>query len=114
MDSRTGLRSRAARANASAVHGSHAMRSRVTGVNVFNAQCSMLRASVSVEHSTLNIQHYNCLMLLLRFAAVLTLVVWIGGLLALGGVAAPAIFDVAAAQHVSDGRLHSGAIFGEI
>lgn len=53
-------------------------------------------------------------MLLLRFAAVLTLVVWIGGLLALGGVAAPAIFDVAAAQHVSDGRLLSGAIFGEI
>ena len=53
-------------------------------------------------------------MLLLRFAAVLTLVVWVGGLLALGGVVAPAIFDVAAAQHVSDGRLLSGAIFGEI
>ena len=37
-------------------------------------------------------------MLLLRFAAVLMLVVWVGGLLALGGVAAPAIFDVAAAR----------------
>ena len=60
-------------------------------------------SNIHIEH-----QHYNCRMLLLRFAAVLTLVVWVGGLLALGGVAAPAIFDVAAAQHVSDGRLLVG------
>ena len=53
-------------------------------------------------------------MLLLRFAAVLTLVVWVGGLLVLGGVVAPAIFDVTAARHVSDGRLLAGALFGEI
>ncbi len=53
-------------------------------------------------------------MLLLRFAAVLTLVVWVGGLLVLGGVVAPAIFDVTAARHVSDSRLLSGAVFGEI
>jgi len=53
-------------------------------------------------------------MLLLRFAAVLTLVAWVGGLLALGVVAAPAIFDVTAARHVADGRLLSGAIFGEV
>jgi hypothetical protein len=53
-------------------------------------------------------------MLLLRFAAVLTLVVWVGGLLALGVVAAPAIFDVTAARQVADGRLLSGAIFGEV
>ena len=38
--------------------------------------------------------NYNDRMLLLRYAALLTLVVWVGGLLALGGVAAPAIFDV--------------------
>ena len=58
--------------------------------------------------------NYNDRMLLLRFAAVLTLVVWVGGLLALGGVVAPAIFDVTAAHHVSDRRLLSGAVFGEI
>ena len=35
-------------------------------------------------------------MLVLRFATVLAIAVWIGGLLALGAVAAPAIFDVVA------------------
>jgi hypothetical protein len=53
-------------------------------------------------------------MLVLRLAALLAIVVWIGGLLALGGIAAPAIFEVVAARDVPDGRLLSGAIFGEV
>ena len=53
-------------------------------------------------------------MLALRYAALLALVVWVGGLVALGAVAAPAIFDVVAARQVPDGRLLAGAIFGEI
>jgi hypothetical protein len=52
-------------------------------------------------------------MLVFRFATVLAIAVWIGGLLALGAIAAPAIFDVIAARGVGDGRLLSGAIFGE-
>jgi hypothetical protein len=52
-------------------------------------------------------------MLVLRFAAVLAIAVWIGGLLALGGIAAPAVFDTVAVRGVPDGRLLSGAIFGE-
>jgi hypothetical protein len=52
-------------------------------------------------------------MLVLRFAALLALVIWVGGLLALGAVAAPAIFDVLAAQP-DGGRLLAGALFGEI
>lgn len=52
-------------------------------------------------------------MLALRYAALLALVVWAGGLLALGLVAAPAAFDVLAARQVADGRLLAGAIFGE-
>ena len=40
--------------------------------------------------------NYNDRCSLLRYAAVLTLVVWVGGLLALGAIAAPAIFDVLA------------------
>jgi hypothetical protein len=44
----------------------------------------------------------------------LALVVWVGGLVVLGGLVAPAIFDVTAARHVPEGRLLSGALFGEI
>jgi Domain of unknown function (DUF4149) len=53
-------------------------------------------------------------MVLLRYVALLALVVWVGGLVALGAIAAPATFDVVALRHVSDGRLLAGAIFGEI
>lgn len=52
-------------------------------------------------------------MLALRYAALLALVVWVGGLLALGAIAAPAIFDVTAWRHTADGRALAGAIFGE-
>ncbi len=53
-------------------------------------------------------------MLVLRFATVLAIAVWIGGLLVLGAIAAPAIFDVVALRQVPDARLLSGAIFGEV
>ena len=53
-------------------------------------------------------------MLALRYAALLAIVVWVGGLIALGAVAAPAIFDVVAARQLPDGRLLAGTIFGEI
>jgi hypothetical protein len=52
-------------------------------------------------------------MLALRYAALLALVVWAGGLLALGLVAAPATFEVLAARQAPEGRLLAGAIFGE-
>jgi hypothetical protein len=51
-------------------------------------------------------------MLALRFAAVLALVIWIGGLVALGAFAAPAAFDVLGALG-ADGRALAGAVFGE-
>jgi hypothetical protein len=57
---------------------------------------------------------YNRVMLALRYVALLALVVWAGGLIALGGIAAPALFDVVGAQHVAGGRLLAGAVFGEI
>jgi Domain of unknown function (DUF4149) len=52
-------------------------------------------------------------MLALRYAALLMLVIWIGGLVALGAIAAPAIFDVLSAREATDGRLLAGAVFGE-
>jgi len=53
-------------------------------------------------------------MLVLRFATVLAIAVWIGGLLGLGAIAAPAIFEVVSLRQVPDGRMLSGAIFGEV
>src|SRR5262245_65354867 len=50
----------------------------------------------------------------LRYATLLALAVWIGGLLALGAVAAPAIFQVVADKGVPAGRALSGAIFGDV
>lgn len=50
-------------------------------------------------------------MLALRYAAVLALVFWIGGLAALGAIAAPAAFDVLGPQ--AEGRALAGAVFGE-
>jgi hypothetical protein len=51
-------------------------------------------------------------MLALRFAAVVGLVFWTGGLAALGSVAAPAAFDVLGARG-AEGRALAGAVFGE-
>lgn len=52
-------------------------------------------------------------MFALRYAAVLALVIWMGGLLALGAIAAPVIFDVIAQHNVANGRVLAGAVFGE-
>lgn len=53
-------------------------------------------------------------MLALRYVALVALVTWLGGLVAIGLVAAPAVFDVTAAHHAPDARLLAGAIVGEI
>ena len=52
-------------------------------------------------------------MLALRYAAVLALVVWIGGLAVLGAFAAPAVFDVLGARG-ADGRALAGSVVGEM
>ncbi|HEU4939018.1 MAG TPA: DUF4149 domain-containing protein [Vicinamibacterales bacterium] len=52
-------------------------------------------------------------MLALRYAGLIALTVWVGGLIVLGAIAAPSIFDVLAARHVVDDRILAGAIFGE-
>lgn len=52
-------------------------------------------------------------MLALRYAALLALVVWVGGLAVLGAVAAPATFDVLGALG-TDGRARAADVFGEV
>jgi Domain of unknown function (DUF4149) len=92
MERSIGLCSRAARENASALQGSHSI-------------------GWSGTSATLN---YNERMVVLRYAALLTLVVWLGGLVVLGGIAAPSVFEVIGARNIPDGRLLAGAVFGEI
>jgi uncharacterized membrane protein len=53
-------------------------------------------------------------MLALRYVALMALVTWLGGLVAIGVVAAPAVFDVTAARHAPDARLLAGAIVGDM
>jgi hypothetical protein len=57
---------------------------------------------------------YNELMLVLRYAGLLALTLWVGGLVVLGGIAAPSLFDVLAGRHVPDDRVLAGALFGEM
>ncbi len=51
-------------------------------------------------------------MLALRYAYVLALVVWLGGMLLLGAVVAPTTFGVLQAQDPAEGRALAGAVFG--
>ncbi len=53
-------------------------------------------------------------MLALRYGGLLALTLWVGGLVVLGAIGAPAIFDVLAARHVTGDRVIAGAVFGEI
>jgi putative copper export protein len=51
-------------------------------------------------------------MLLLRYLAVVAIALWVGGLIALGGIAAPSVFETLGATG-ADGRGLAGAVFGE-
>ncbi len=50
----------------------------------------------------------------LRFVSLVLLAMWVGGLAALGTIAAPAIFAVLEAQDPSGGRTLAGAVFGAV
>lgn len=51
-------------------------------------------------------------MLVLRYAYVLALVVWLGGMVILGAVVAPTVFQVLQARDPDTGRILAGAVFG--
>jgi hypothetical protein len=58
--------------------------------------------------------NYNDLMLALRYVYLLALVFLLGGLLGIGGIAAPAIFAALTAAHGSAGREMAGVAFGAV
>ena len=53
-------------------------------------------------------------MVALRYAYLLALVVWLGGLVAIGGIAAPAIFAALTGAHGVAGREMAGLAFGAV
>lgn len=53
-------------------------------------------------------------MVALRYAYLLALVIWLGGLIALGGIAAPAIFAALTGAHGAGGREMAGLAFGAV
>ena len=53
-------------------------------------------------------------MVALRYLYLLALIFWVGSMLVLGALAAPAIFDVLEAHHGLGGRLEAGDVFGEM
>lgn len=53
-------------------------------------------------------------MLVLRYVGLLALTLWVGGLIVLGAIVAPSVFEVLAARHIASDRLVAGAVFGEI
>lgn len=57
---------------------------------------------------------YNHPMLALRYLYVLALVVWLGGMLVLGAIAAPTTFEVLQASAGVQGRELAGAVFGSM
>jgi hypothetical protein len=53
-------------------------------------------------------------MVVVRYVALLTLVVWLGGMILLGALVAPSTFGVMQAADPAAGRVLAGALFGEI
>ncbi|MDP7338710.1 MAG: DUF4149 domain-containing protein [Vicinamibacterales bacterium] len=57
---------------------------------------------------------YNAAMVALRCLYLIALIFWVGGMVALGALGAPAVFDVLEAHHGLGGRIEAGAVFGEM
>jgi hypothetical protein len=53
-------------------------------------------------------------MIVLRFASLVVLALWLGGLATLGALAAPAIFDDIQAQQGGEGQALAGRVFGAV
>jgi uncharacterized membrane protein len=52
-------------------------------------------------------------MLLLRYVYVLALVIWLGGMVALGALVAPTTFEVLQTREPASGRALAGEVFGQ-
>ncbi len=69
-----------------------------------------------IDGGAVHAGNYNDQMLAIRYLALAALVVWLGGMIALGLLVAPSIFGVlqSAVPDAANGRMLAGATFGEI
>lgn len=58
--------------------------------------------------------HYNTCMLAVRYVYILTLVVWLGGMITIGAVVAPAAFRALEQTSTPDGRPAAASVVGEV
>src|SRR5262245_47592252 len=58
--------------------------------------------------------NYNDQMLVVRYVALIALVVWLGGMVILGLLVAPSTFGVLQSADQANGRMLAGAVFGTI
>jgi uncharacterized membrane protein len=59
-------------------------------------------------------ENYNLVVLALRYVYILTLVIWLGGMFALGALVAPTTFQVLQTHEPVAGRQLAGEVFGAI
>jgi uncharacterized membrane protein len=85
------------------------IRAAAAGAAIFPCAMPWFAARVRVRGDA---AHYNHAMLALRYVYVLALVVWLGGMLILGAVVAPTVFEVLQEHGGSQGRELAGAVFG--
>jgi uncharacterized protein DUF4149 len=78
------------------------------------APASLLYRLAGVDRVRRATCHTIDLMSLLRYASLLILVLWIGGLATLGFIGAPAIFDVLEMRDPAGGRTLAALVFGAI
>src|SRR5262245_12929206 len=67
-----------------------------------------------IENYSRSVVFYNVVMLALRYLYVLALVIWLGGMVVLGAIVAPATFQVLQASAPQIGRALAGELFGTI
>jgi len=72
------------------------------------------RTDVSTDKKSSGSENYNLVVLALRYVYVLTLVIWLGGMVTLGAIVAPTIFQVLQANEPVGGRELAGEVFGTI
>src|SRR5262245_25344853 len=122
---RIGLSSRTARANAALSHSSHAIAFGVSDMYRKVQMCAP-RGDSRPRRARLpptKLEERNpggatiiimMGMIVLRYLYMLALVAWLGGMLALAGLAAPSIFTVLEHQGTAVGHLLAGAVFSDI
>lgn len=104
---------RAARVNASADHGSQRITPLVSRESRLPNPDHGFRARSPASRALIP-SNYNEAVTALRYVHLLALVIWLGGMIAIGAIVAPSTFQVLTAEQPAAGRVLAGAVVGEV